>query len=54
MTLFVVEGKSDKVFLEQYIYCKNSTFEYEIIENGNNNLQDSTIKPKNTLNNRIF
>ena len=43
MTLFVVEGKSDKVFLEQYIYCKNSTFEYEIIENGNNNLQDSPL-----------
>ncbi|TLE03330.1 DUF3226 domain-containing protein [Helicobacter japonicus] len=56
MTLFVVEGKSDKVFLEQYIYCKNSTFEYEIIENGNNNLQDSTltqIKKALDKNNRV-
>ncbi|WP_334088071.1 DUF3226 domain-containing protein [Helicobacter typhlonius] len=44
MTLFVVEGKSDKVFLAQYIHYKNPTFEYKIIENNGNELQKSTLK----------
>ncbi len=44
MTHFVVEGKSDKVFLEQYMRYKNPTFKYEIIENNGNELQDSTLQ----------
>lgn len=44
MTLFVVEGKSDKEFLEQYIHYKNSQFAYEVITNNSNQLQNATLQ----------
>ncbi|MCX2716349.1 hypothetical protein OQH61_01160 [Helicobacter sp. MIT 21-1697] len=52
MTLFVVEGKSDKVFLEQYIHYKNFPSEYEIIVNNSNQLQNANLqKIKKALDN---
>lgn len=43
MNFIVVEGKSDKEFLEQYIQCKNPDFVYKIIENDGNQLKDSVL-----------
>lgn len=43
MNFIVVEGRSDKEFLEQYIHYKKANFTYRIIENDGNQLKDSVL-----------